>query len=384
MLRTVIAEVMLLVAPTLALAQAQPTTAPATQPAVSVNQPLADAVARARDAKSFDQAIAKAKELDGSQVKDVVWANNASTVASLLLASGKPSDALVELKARTASVAADTAGLDVATSDARARSLLLVGRRLLAQTRDTTLRLDIARLNLSLSSGVSGEFSTYFAALQAAGKNDEALQACVDYASDKGDPQLSTAKMRNRRLLLMVKVNKDAATISAEAKELLKVTDDPTAALAALRYVLPAGDVSLCAGLTAQQLLDNYKVMLRKQTGQLNTAALLALSNQLTKGGEARPMTVSDEAKALADQQKDAPLSAFLTPLLTGDHAAAFKFAYAKARDTTDDAAYIAWINAASGCLRCLEQCYNGKALDFIQYVNGKATTNPAADLVNQ
>ena len=130
-------------------------------------------------------------------------------------------------------------------------------------------------------------------------------------------------------------------------------------------------------------MLDGRKLELRRAAGRLNSQELLALADQLTKGGSARPLVISDDAKALADTLAAAPLASFIVPLLKGDYPAAFREAYDRAKASDDDRAYVGWINAAAGAIRCMEQHYNGKALEFIKFVNGTVATNPVADWVN-
>ena len=76
-------------------------------------------------------------------------------------------------------------------------------------------------------------------------------------------------------------------------------------------------------------------------------------------------------------------MAAFLVPLLRGEYPAAFREAYARAKAAETDRDYVAWVNAAAGAIRCMEQHYNGKALEFVKFVNGTVATNPVADLVN-
>jgi hypothetical protein len=174
----------------------------------------------------------------------------------------------------------------------------------------------------------------------------------------------------------------DAA--KAEAAEYLKVSADPVAAAKALAILLPADDASLCCGLSAQQVLDGYKAMLRTKDGRVNVALLLQLTDQLTKGGGARPLVVSDEAKALAEKLAGAPLAAFIVPLLKGDYAAAVKEGYIRVKASAADAEYVGWVNATAGAIRCMDQHYNGRALDFIKFLNGTAGTNPVAEMVGK
>jgi len=200
-----------------------------------------------------------------------------------------------------------------------------------------------------------------------------------------------------RRLDALVAL-KRADAIPDAALAYIQVSADPIKAANALQFLLPGDDVALCVGLTAQQVLDVRKFELRRSTGRLAPDVLVGLANQLTKGGDDRPLRISDEARALANKLAaanadanstsadttatvNAPLAGYLQPLLTGDYKSAFRYAYTQAKVAETDAEYILWINAAAGAIRCADQCYNGRALAFIQYVNGTSATNPAASM---
>jgi hypothetical protein len=211
---------------------------------------------------------------------------------------------------------------------------------------------------------------------------------------DKFPDAMPSDQTALRRLDALVAL-KRADAIPDAALAYVRVSSDPIKAAFALQFLLPGDDVALCVGLTAQQVLDVRKTELRRSTGRLAPGVLTALAHQLTKGGDDRPLRISDEARALAAKLADAgtntgtnadvgtnaPLAGFLQPLLVGDYKAAFRYAYTQAKVAETDAEYILWINAAAGAIRCADQCYNGRALRFIQYVNGTTDTNPVADL---
>ena len=342
------------------------------------NKALADAIQQASDAKDTAAALAKATELEASAVKDGVWADNARTVADLMWRSGKHAEAAAWLAEKAASLAADTTDLAGKVPDQRKSALVSGCLDLVKLETDQAARAGLARTALTLSDTSTGAFNALYKALAASEEFDEALKACLDYAGKAA----TVEKMRSQRLGLMVQL-KRIDDLKAEAIEYLKVAADPAGATRALAYVLPADDAALCCGLTAQQVLDGRKLELRRVAGKLNSQALLALADQLTKGGTARPLVISDDARNLADTLAGAPLAAFIVPLLRGEYPAAFREAYARAKAAESDGDYVAWINAAAGAIRCMEQHYNGKALEFVKFVNGTVATNPVADLVN-
>lgn len=343
------------------------------------NATLVTAIKDAIAAKDTAAALAKATELEASAVKDSVWASNTRALANLTWKSGRHAEAASFLAARAAAMADETRDLTPPVPDQRRANIINGCLDLIKLEAQPSARAALARTALAADEKNTPAFTALYAALVADKKHDEALRACLDYM----DKAATAEAMRARRVALLVTL-KRTDELKAEALEYLKVASDAAAATRALAHVLPTDDVALCCGLTAQQVLDGRKLDLRKAEGRLNSATLLALAEQLTKGGEARPLRISDEAKALAETLKDAPLAAFLVPLLNGDYPAAFREAYARAKAAETDAAYVGWVNAAAGALRCHEQHYNGKALEFVKFVNGTVAANPAADMVSQ
>ena len=370
MLKCATAMLMLMAAATGALAQTGQTDN-------TDNKALAAAVKQASGARDTATALAKATQLEASEAKDALWADNARTMANLMWRSGKHAEAATWLDEKAKSLAADTADLAGDVPDQRKSALVNGCLDLAKLENDQAARAGLARTALTVSDTSPGAFQALYNALAASGKHDDALKACLDYVG-----KVATAEaMRSRRLALMVTL-KRMGDLKAEATEYLKVAADPAGATKALAHVLPTDDAALCCGLTAQQVLDGRKLELRRVAGKLNSQALLALADQLTKGGTARPLAISDDARSLADKLAGAPLAAFLIPLLRGEYPAAFREAYARAKAAESDKDYVAWVNAAAGAIRCMEQHYNGKALEFVKFVNGTVATNPVADMV--
>jgi hypothetical protein len=360
----------------MATAAAQTALAQTSRPS---NTQLSVAVRLAANAKDTATALAKASELEASAVKDVVWADNTRALANLMWRSGQHAEAAAFLAGRAAALAEETKRL-TAPVPAQRRAAIVAGcLDLIALEADPAAKIGLAKTALAVDESSYPAFTALYAVLVADKQHDAALRACLDYMGKATSPE----SMRDRRMTLLVAL-KRTEDLKGEALEYLKVSRDVVLATRALAHILPADDVALCCGLTAQQVLDGRKLQLRKTEGRLHSQKLLALADQLTKGGSARPLRVSDEAKALAENLKDAPLSAWLVPLLKGEHAAAYREAYARAKAAETDADYVTWINSAAGAIRCREQHYNGKALEFIHFVNGKTAINPVADMVSQ
>ena len=352
----------------MSLTVAAQTQGDAAQAAVApTNTELLELVNREIAAKNFSAALAAARAIEASSEHDWAWAENAKTLAQLLWMTGQPDEALAYIKAA------------IADPDRSHQRIEGIAGACHSLGQNLSHRVEFARLYIANRS-VATEHGVYllFTGLVHDKKYDEALAVALEHGP--GAANLGPAWARHERMKLLAQLRRtdDAA---AEALEFVKVATHPMQAANALQHLLPGGDVSLCVGLTAQQVLDGYKLAMRRDTGRLNSETLVALANQLTKGGTARPLTVTDQAKALAAQLDGTPLAAYLQPLLRGDHAAAFRYAYAQAKAAEHDSEFIMWINAAAGTIRCTDQHYNGRALDFVRFINGELDTNPVADL---
>jgi len=334
---------------------------------VPTNAELVETIQREIAAKNLSAAIAAARALEASGEHDWAWGENAKTLAQLLWQAGQPDEAIAYIKAC------------IADPDRSGQRIEGIAGACHALGQNLSHREEFGRLYMA-NRGTTTEHGVFllFTGLVHNKKYDEALAVALEHGPTTVN--LGPAWTRHERLKLLVQLRRtDAAT--AEALEFVKVATHPMQAANVLQHLLPGNDVSLCVGLTAQQVLDGYKLAMRRDTGRLNSDSLVALANQLTKGGIARPLAVTDQAKALAAQLDDAPLAAYLQPLLRGDHAEAFRVAYARAKAAEHDHDYITWINAAAGAIRCVDQHYNGRALEFVRFINGELDTNPVADL---
>jgi len=331
------------------------------------NAELRKRIEDAQQKGNLQAALKLSQELEASEVHDGNWGYNAKLMANLLF--------------QTKGAAAKTAYIQSAFENAvELEGPVVTHRKQMISSACydswagdvhsvTMMELDITYLGAN-ERNVEFLFRAYFNLK----KYEEALAVLAQYPD-----ALSKDQLVLRRLDAFVAL-KRTDTIPDAALEFIKISSDPVKAANALQYLLPGDDVALCAGLTAQQVLDARKTELRRSTGRLAPNVLTALANQLTKGGDAKPLRVSDEAKALAAKFDGAPLAGYLQPLLNGEHKAAFRYAYARAKASDVDGEYVLWINAAAGAIRCADQHYNGRALKFIQYVNGTTDTNPVAD----
>ena len=363
---TMVAVMLMIVAAAMVSVSAS---AQATEAQAAVSPPsnaeLAATIAKEMEAKNLSAAIAASRALETSSERDGTWAANTSTLARLLWQAGKQDEAIAFLKACAA---------EPKRSQWRTDHISFACNQLWG---DPTHADELLAIDVGMSGDTLHNVLHRYNLCVSRRNYDDALAVALKGMKANG---LGPEWARYERLKLLAYLRRaDAAAV--EALEYVKISTHPMYATAAMQHLLPGDDVALCVGLTAQQVLDARKTELRRSTGRLAPNVLTALANQLTKGGDERPLRVSDEAKALADKLGDAPLAGYLQPLLRGDHKAAFRYAYARAKAADTDADYVTWINAAAGAIRCADQCYNSRALQFIQYVNGTTDTNPATDL---
>lgn len=171
---------------------------------------------------------------------------------------------------------------------------------------------------------------------------------------------------------------------AATALECAKVVTDPATGLQLLTLLTPKNDACQLAYNVrgAQAVLNAFKLWLRQQHGQTEANTLNAAAEQLMNGGQERPFIVSPAALAAAAQLQQATLKNLLVPLLVGDYPTAASFAFATAKAQTADAEYIKWIAATTTCIRIADQCWNGRAIQFVQWIRGELGANPVQDLV--
>ena len=347
---------------------------------VTVPASAQDAPARPSNAELLNQvnaviqkgdlqgALKLSRELEGSAVRDGDWGYNAKFMASLLY--------------QTKGAAAKTEYIRSAFEEAvKSEGAAVTHRKQMISSAcydhwvGDAHSVDLMELDIQYLGANENNVDFLCRALAWLKRHDEVLAALDKYPDAM--PSMKTALVRLDALVALKRTD----AIPGAALAYVKASTNPVQAASVLQYLLPGDDVALCVGLTAQQVLDARKFELRRSTGRLAPDVLVTLANQLTKGGDARPLRVSDEAKALADTLDSTPLAGYFQPLLRGDHKAAFRYAYAKAKAAEIDGEYVWWINAAAGVIRCADQCYNGRALTFIQYINGTSDTNPAADM---
>jgi hypothetical protein len=146
---------------------------------------------------------------------------------------------------------------------------------------------------------------------------------------------------------------------------------------------LPETDSAWLYFDTAQNVANKLKIVMRKQTGQLNASQMSNFINQLTHGTGSKVLTVSATSRQLAGLiSSDSPLSKMFAQLFSGDYANAAKTAFTSAKSSSDDGLYADWIKALGGVVRVNDQYYNGRALDVIKFANGTTNVNPVVDLL--
>lgn len=154
-----------------------------------------------------------------------------------------------------------------------------------------------------------------------------------------------------------------------------------------LIQAIPGNDV-LRIGLqpNVDYLVAAYKVHLRQTKGRATEQDITSFRDRLTKGGKSKPFATSAFSKKVAGKiSKDAPLGAFLKPLLLGDHQAAAQIAWNHARLAETDEERAQWLNAIVLAIRCHDQQFGGRDEAFVKWLSAAGDeTNPILDLVGE
>ena len=167
----------------------------------------------------------------------------------------------------------------------------------------------------------------------------------------------------------------------------LSACQAPTPDVQVLRRIIPNGSPTRLWFDTAQAVLTGYRAALAAKEGRVRVEALQAMADQLTRGGGQKVLAVSDGEKALAAKLASAPafaLQDWYVAMLGGRYAKAARLAFENSKQAEGDLAFGRWVLSVSAAVRCLDQCYNGRALEYVKWVNGdkSVTANPIADLL--
>jgi hypothetical protein len=150
-----------------------------------------------------------------------------------------------------------------------------------------------------------------------------------------------------------------------------------------LSAVVPEDSAMQLAYASAQTSLDRFKAASKRKEGRINSVLLTSVAEQLDKGGDARPFSSASLSPEVVAAAEASPIKDYLVPMVKGDYKAAIKAAYARAMATDSDVEYKRWIETTAATVRCLDQCYNQRALQFIRWANSEVDVNPIADVLN-
>ena len=316
---------------------------------ISANEKLHNEVNQAFKDKDHATALAKAQALDASEEKnDKNWVLNTRSVPLALVKLGKKAEARTWISQKLTEIDS------IPENRRRLRKLYLFH--------------SAAAMAVDMSSTLAER------------KSAAAIALAVDVIDD--NPKADNGGIFIQRMKIYKAIG-ETDNMKAEGIKYLRVGRKTSDIRGIVIQYLPCEDVALCAFATAQHIVNFTKHDQRKKTGLLHTKGLIALANQLADGGDARPLQVTDKAKALA-AQIGADKNPYLFNLLNGNHAEAFRLAWANAKSSKSDGQYIRWIEAAAGAIRCLEQHYNGRAIEFVKFVNGEIKDNPVTDLMTE
>jgi hypothetical protein len=161
----------------------------------------------------------------------------------------------------------------------------------------------------------------------------------------------------------------------------------PTPRRDLLRKIVPADSSTRLWFDTAQSVTNAYRRRLIARDGRLELPKLKAFADQLVQGGQLRVLGVSDAERSLATKLEQAEafeLQGWFVAMLRGQYATAARIAADKAREANSDADFKRWVLGIAAAVRCLDQCYNGRAMDYVRWVNGDQAVkaNPIADVL--
>jgi hypothetical protein len=230
----------------------------------------------------------------------------------------------------------------------------------------------------------------------------QTAQAYAQYDEARGNPSIIALTYQDivyREFALAEKVN-DATKAKAVMVEWFKWKDDPTwwseisgrqdlfdsGDFAMIETFLPPKDAANVAIFKAQLTVDRYSAKVKAAGNSQANAQITTLVNQLTKGGSARPLSVTQEAQDIATAMAGGTGAAcpYLIALFNGDYDGAIRYAQTKVVAAKNPTTLMAWNLAISKALACKEQNYNGTALLYLKWCNDNVGTNPIAGIIGQ
>ncbi|HHH76105.1 MAG TPA: hypothetical protein ENL03_03660 [Phycisphaerae bacterium] len=324
------------------------TTAILAEPAkeISPNEKLHNEVKQAFKDKDYAKALAKAQALEVSEKNDKDWVTNTQAVPRALDKLGRKTEARTWISQKLTEIST------------------------VPEVRRRSRKLYLFRAVAAMAVDMSGTLA------------DRKTAAAIALAVEVDDEARIAGKVRLQRVKIYKAIDETDNKKAEEIKYLRVARESRSITKIVIQY-LPSDDVALCAFASAQHIVNFTKHDQREKTGLLQTEGLTALANQLADGGDARPLKVTDKSKALA-MHIGVDNNPYLANLLNGNHAAAFRIAWANAKSSKSEGQYIRWIEAAAGAIRCHDQHYNGRAIEFVKFVNGEIEENPVADLMTE
>ena len=130
-----------------------------------------------------------------------------------------------------------------------------------------------------------------------------------------------------------------------------------------------------------QEFVDGVKVAIRKANGRVLKGDVQLVVDKIIDGKGNFNMTASAKSKAFGDALAKAGCHDWTSLMFQGKFLEAAKYAYAEAVKAENDTAYVEWSGKLRTSIVCLDQCYNGRALDIVKWLNGDIATCPVPEL---
>ena len=148
---------------------------------------------------------------------------------------------------------------------------------------------------------------------------------------------------------------------------------------------IPANDTIYLSTSSMQTVVRGRVSWNARQPGSIATNDSKTMIDQLTDGGTFRPFETTAEARALAAliDPYDTREAKCMSLLLRGMYPQAARLAWSYAQNEKDRFLFQRWVLTTAAAVRCIDQQYNGRDVEFVKWVNNEIATNPIADILN-
>ena len=154
-------------------------------------------------------------------------------------------------------------------------------------------------------------------------------------------------------------------------------TDSRLVATITMRHSVP-GEPIRTTCCNAQTFVDDCKRDIRRKQGRATVSDLAPIVQRIVDGKGPWTSQTSDVSKAFAAKLPDG----YYKQMFNGEFVDAAKTAFGKARLSETDADYLLWIDRVRAAIVANDLYYNGRAIEFIKWINGSVATCPVPELM--